>query len=61
MADIPDILAILPLRGTVIFPQAVMPLAAGRPADSPAAGAAAAPRTPPSAPPSTSHPPAADP
>src|SRR3989442_4468883 len=29
---IPDALAILPLRGTVIFPQAVMPLAAGRPA-----------------------------
>src|SRR5207245_9357244 len=30
--SIPDVLAILPLRGTVIFPQAVMPLAAGRPA-----------------------------
>ncbi|PYN25722.1 MAG: endopeptidase La [Candidatus Rokuibacteriota bacterium] len=29
---IPDALAILPLRGTVIFPQAVMPLAVGRPA-----------------------------
>src|SRR5881296_2449676 len=30
--NIPDVLAILPLRGTVIFPQAVMPLAVGRPA-----------------------------
>src|SRR2546428_13673233 len=30
--NIPDVLAILPLRGTVIFPQAVMPLAGGRPA-----------------------------
>ena len=30
--SIPDVLAILPLRGTVIFPQAVMPLAVGRPA-----------------------------
>jgi len=29
--NIPDVLAILPLRGTVIFPQAVMPLAVGRP------------------------------
>ena len=28
---VPDILAILPLRGTVLFPQAVMPLGAGRP------------------------------
>jgi ATP-dependent Lon protease len=28
--QIPDILPILPLRGTVIFPQAVMPLAVGR-------------------------------
>ncbi len=28
---VPDILAILPLRGTVIFPQAVVPLGAGRP------------------------------
>jgi len=28
--NIPDVLAILPLRGTVIFPQAAMPLAAGR-------------------------------
>jgi ATP-dependent Lon protease len=27
---VPDILAILPLRGTVLFPQAVMPLGAGR-------------------------------
>ncbi len=31
MTDVPDILGILPLRGTVIFPQAVVPLAAGRP------------------------------
>ncbi len=31
MTDIPDILGILPLRGTVIFPQGVVPLAAGRP------------------------------
>ncbi len=30
--NIPDVLAILPLRGTVIFPRAVMPLAIGRPA-----------------------------
>ncbi len=30
--NIPDVLAILPLRGTVIFPRAVMPLAVGRPA-----------------------------
>ncbi len=30
--NIPDVLAILPLRGTVIFPQAVTPLAVGRPA-----------------------------
>src|SRR5881628_780971 len=30
--NIPDVLAILLLRGTVIFPQAVMPLAVGRPA-----------------------------
>src|SRR3989442_4298834 len=30
--NIPDVLGILPLRGTVIFPQAVMPLAVGRPA-----------------------------
>src|SRR5439155_148382 len=29
---IPDILPILPLRGTVVFPKAVVPLAAGRPA-----------------------------
>ncbi len=29
---IPDILAILPLRDTVLFPQAVLPLSAGRPA-----------------------------
>src|SRR5438093_4888784 len=29
---IPDILSILPLRGTVVFPKAVVPLAAGRPA-----------------------------
>jgi len=29
--SIPDILGILPLRGTVIFPQAVTPLAVGRP------------------------------
>jgi len=29
--QIPDVVAILPLRGTVIFPQAVMPLAVGRP------------------------------
>ncbi|MGH7332854.1 MAG: endopeptidase La [Candidatus Rokuibacteriota bacterium] len=28
---VPDILGILPLRGSVLFPQAVMPLAAGRP------------------------------
>ena len=28
---IPDVLGILPLRGTVIFPQAVTPLAVGRP------------------------------
>jgi ATP-dependent Lon protease len=28
---IPDVLAILPLRGTVLFPHAVMPLGAGRP------------------------------
>jgi ATP-dependent Lon protease len=28
---VPDILAILPLRGAVLFPQAVMPLGAGRP------------------------------
>jgi ATP-dependent Lon protease len=28
--QIPDILPVLPLRGTVIFPQAVMPLAVGR-------------------------------
>ena len=28
---VPDILAVLPLRGTVLFPQAVMPLSAGRP------------------------------
>jgi ATP-dependent Lon protease len=27
---VPDILAVLPLRGTVLFPQAVMPLGAGR-------------------------------
>jgi ATP-dependent Lon protease len=27
---LPDILAVLPLRGTVLFPQAVMPLGAGR-------------------------------
>ena len=27
---VPDILGILPLRGTVLFPQAVMPLGAGR-------------------------------
>src|SRR3954469_25712210 len=27
---VPDILALLPLRGTVLFPQAVMPLGAGR-------------------------------
>jgi ATP-dependent Lon protease len=31
MTDIPDVLAILPLRGTVIFPQAVVTLGAGRP------------------------------
>jgi ATP-dependent Lon protease len=31
MAEIPDILSILPLRGTVLFPHAVVPLAAGRP------------------------------
>src|SRR5260370_2596020 len=31
MTDVPDILGTLPLRGTVIFPQAVVPLAAGRP------------------------------
>ncbi len=30
MTEIPDILPILPLRGTVVFPQAVLPLAAGR-------------------------------
>jgi len=29
---IPDVLSILPLRGTVVFPKAVVPLAAGRPA-----------------------------
>ena len=29
---IPDVLALLPLRGTVLFPHAVLPLAAGRPA-----------------------------
>jgi ATP-dependent Lon protease len=29
---VPDILAILPLRGTVLLPQAVLPLGAGRPA-----------------------------
>jgi len=29
---IPDVLPILPLRGTVVFPKAVVPLAAGRPA-----------------------------
>src|SRR5690242_9359372 len=28
---VPDVLAILPLRGTVLFPQAVVPLGAGRP------------------------------
>jgi ATP-dependent Lon protease len=28
---VPDVLAILPLRGTVVFPQAVVPLGAGRP------------------------------
>ena len=28
---IPDVIGILPLRGTVLFPQAVMPLGAGRP------------------------------
>jgi ATP-dependent Lon protease len=31
MSEIPDILSILPLRGTVVFPHAVVPLAAGRP------------------------------
>ena len=30
--NIPDVLGILPLRGTVVFPQAVTPLAVGRPA-----------------------------
>ena len=30
--NIPDVLGILPLRGTVLFPHAVTPLAAGRPA-----------------------------
>ncbi|PYM04938.1 MAG: endopeptidase La, partial [Candidatus Rokuibacteriota bacterium] len=29
---VPDVLAILPLRDTVLFPQAVLPLSAGRPA-----------------------------
>src|SRR5215510_7689044 len=29
--NIPDVLGILPLRGTVVFPQAVTPLAVGRP------------------------------
>ena len=29
--SIPDVLGILPLRGTVIFPLAVTPLAVGRP------------------------------
>src|SRR2546428_2457805 len=29
---IPDVLSILPLRGAVVFPKAVVPLAAGRPA-----------------------------
>jgi ATP-dependent Lon protease len=29
--NIPDVLGVLPLRGTVIFPQAVTPLAVGRP------------------------------
>src|SRR5262245_44952367 len=29
--NIPDVLGILPLRGTVVFPQAVSPLAGGRP------------------------------
>jgi ATP-dependent Lon protease len=28
---VPDVLAILPLRGTVLFPHAIVPLAAGRP------------------------------
>ena len=28
---VPDVLALLPLRGTVLFPHAVLPLAAGRP------------------------------
>ncbi len=27
---VPDLIAILPLRGTVLFPHAVLPLAAGR-------------------------------
>ena len=31
MTDMPDVLGILPLRGTVIFPQAVVTLGAGRP------------------------------
>jgi ATP-dependent Lon protease len=31
MTDTPDVLGILPLRGTVIFPQAVVTLGAGRP------------------------------
>ena len=30
MTDMPDVLGILPLRGTVIFPQAVVTLGAGR-------------------------------
>src|SRR5437867_3590091 len=29
---VPDVVAILPLRDTVLFPQAVLPLSAGRPA-----------------------------
>src|SRR5438477_11825183 len=31
MTDMPDVLGVLPLRGTVIFPQAVVTLGAGRP------------------------------